>query len=101
MRQEITDALSSVTTSAVIATNKAGMLPGMQVVADMFSPAADFAGSAKWQTSVDGTTWVDAGVAFTTDGFNTQTITLAQHLRLNCTARSAGSIQGRILSDIG
>jgi len=103
MKQKLTAVLSSVVAGATINTQEAGYLPGMQVVADMFAPAGAFSGSAKWQTSVDGTTWADAGSAFTTTtgGYNPQTITLAQFLRLNCTNFTSGSVQGRILSDIG
>lgn len=103
MKQKLTAVLSSAAAGTAINTMEAGYLPGMQVVADMFAPSGAFSGSAKWQTSVDGSTWTDAGSAFTTTGggISAQTITLAQYLRLNCTSYTSGSVQGRILSDIG
>ena len=103
MKQKITGALSSATNGATINTQEAGFLPGMQVVVDMFAPAGAFSGSSKWQSSVDGSTWVDTGSTFTTTGggFNTQTIVLAQYLRLVTPTYTSGSVQGRILSDIG
>lgn len=103
MKQKVTGTLSSAAADTAINTAEAGFLPGMQVVADIYCPAGAFSGSAKWQTSVDGTTWVDAGSAFTTTtgGQSSQTITLAQQLRLNCTSFTSGSVKGRILSDIG
>jgi hypothetical protein len=103
MKQKITAVLSSAANGATINTAEAGFLPGMQVVADIFVPAGAFVGTAKWQTSVDGSTWADAGSSFasTGDGFNTQTLTLAQYIRLVVSAYTSGSVQGRILSDIG
>lgn len=102
MKQKLTAVLASVVAGATINTQEAGLLPGMQVIADIFAPAGAFSGSAKWQTSVDGSTWTDAGSAYTTTtgGFVPQNITLAQYIRLNCTAFTSGSVQGRILSNI-
>lgn len=103
MLQRITGALTSAAASTAIATSTSGFLPGMQVVVDMFAPTnGAFSGTARWQTSVNGTTWTDVGTAFTTTGggFNTQTITLENFLRLNCSAYTSGAIQGRVLSDI-
>lgn len=102
MKQKITAAVTSAASSATINTNEAGFLPGMQVVADMFAPTGAFSGTAKWQTSIDGTTWVDAGTTFVTTagGVNTQSITLAQFARLTVTPYASGGVQGRLLSDI-
>lgn len=103
MLQRITGTLSSAAADAAISTSQAGFLPGMQVVVDMFAPAGAFSGTARWQTSVNGTNWTDVGTAFTTTtgGFNTQTITLENFIRLNCSSFASGSVRGRILSDIG
>ncbi len=103
MLQRTTGILTSATGSAAIAASQSGFLPGMQVVADIYAPTnGAFNGTARWQTSVDGTTWNDVGVAFTTTGggFNTQTITLSNFVRLNCSAFTSGAVQGRILSDV-
>lgn len=103
MKTKISGILSSATNGATINTQEAGFLPGMQVVADLFAPVGAFSGTAKWQTSVDGTTWVDAGSSWVTTagGLNTQILTLAQFLRVVTSAYASGSVQGRILSDIG
>jgi hypothetical protein len=103
MKQKSTAILSSATNGATINTQEAGFLPGMQVVVDLFAPVGAFSGTAKWQTSVDGTTWVDAGSSWVTTagGLNTQVITLAQFIRIVTSAYASGSVQGRILSDIG
>lgn len=102
MKQKITNILSSATNGTAINTQEAGFLPGMQVVADLYAPVGAFSGTVKWQTSIDGTTWVDAGTPWVTTagGVNTQTITLAQQIRHVTTAYASGSVQGRILSDI-
>lgn len=100
MKQKITAVLASVVAGATINTQESGLLPGMQVVADLFAPTSTaFVGSAQWQTSVDGTTFTNVGSAFT-GGFLPQSIILAQYIRLNVTAFTSGSVQGRILSDI-
>lgn len=100
MKQKITAVLSSVVAGASIATIEAGFLPGVPVVADLFAPTSTaFVGSAIWQTSPDGTTWTNTGVAFT-GGFSPQTITLSNFVRLNVTAFTSGSVQGRLISDI-
>jgi hypothetical protein len=95
--------LSSVASDDAISTEVAGFLPGMQVPAFLTSPSADFAGSAIIQTSEDGSTWGTAtgAVAKTTDGTEIQVITLKQYVRLNVTARSAGSVQMTLLSNVG
>lgn len=103
MLQRITGTLTSAASSTSIPTSSSGFLPGMQVVVDVYAPTnGAFSGTVRWQTSVDGTTWDNVGVAFTTTGggFNTQNITLSNFIRLTCTAFTSGAVQGRILSDI-
>jgi hypothetical protein len=95
--------LSAVAAGATIETNKAGFLPGMTVPVIIGSPDAAFAGSAVVQTSEDGSTWGTASgaVAVTTAGLAIQQIVLKQYVRLNVTARTAGSVQATLLSDVG
>ncbi|MFD1121840.1 hypothetical protein ACFQ2T_04945 [Methylophilus flavus] len=103
MKQKQTAILSSAVNGATINTQEAGFLPGMQVVVDLYAPVGAFSGTVKSQTSVDGSTWVDAGTPWVTTagGLNSQVITLAQFFRIVTTAYASGSVQGRILSDIG
>lgn len=94
--------LASVVAGATINTREAGFLPGMQVPVVLGSPGGAFVGSAVVQTSQDGTTWATAtgATAVTAGGVNIQVITLAQFVRLNCTAYTSGNIQATFLSDI-
>ncbi len=94
--------LASVVAGATISTTEAGFLPGMQVPVVLGSPGGAFVGSAIVQTSQNGTTWATAtgAVAVTAGGVNIQNITLAQFVRLNCTAYTSGNIQATFLSDI-
>ena len=103
MKTKISAALTSAVAGATINTTEAGFLPGMKVVADLFAPTGAFSGTAKWQVSVDGTTWTDPGANFVTTagGLWVQEITLQNFARINCTAFTSGSVQGRLLSDIG
>ena len=85
-------ALAAVSSSTAIATNKGGYLPGETVGILLSSPAGAFAGAAQVQTSVDGTTWNNAGVATANAGVSLQAIRLENFIRLNCTAVTAGSV---------
>ncbi|MBA3588190.1 hypothetical protein [Methylibium sp.] len=100
MRQLDLGTLAAVAVGTSFSTQGAGFLPGELAVARIFSPGGAFAGSAKIQTSPDGTTWTDAGVAVTggTDSF---TVTLSGFARLNCTARTAGSVKAVLENSIG
>ena len=102
MRQKITTEITAAAASTAISTLEAGFLPGVDVIADIFAPLGAFAGTARWQTSPDNVTWSNVGVdvVLTTGGFNTQTIRLAQWVRLNVSAFTSGRVGGRLLSDI-
>lgn len=101
MRQKLTTALSSVTSSPGIKSDGEGYLSNVGVVADIYSTgAAAFVGSCQWQTSPDNVTFSNTGVAFTGGTFNTQNITLNEYVRLNVTAYTSGTIQGRYFTDI-
>lgn len=103
MKSLITAVVTSAAASAALDTNEAGLLPGMTVDAEIVAPTGAFSGTARWQTSEDGSTWTDVGADFVTTagGTNFQKITLAQHIRLNCSAFTSGKVQGRILSNVG
>lgn len=103
MKSKITTIVSSAAASDAISTQDAGFLPGMEVDVEAFAPVGAFSGTARWQTSQDGTSWTDAGANWVTTagGLNVQKITLAQYLRLNCSAFTSGSVQGRALSNVG
>lgn len=102
MKAKNTAIVNSVAASASIATSEAGFLPGMTAVCDIYSTDGAFAGTAQWQTSADGTTWGNQGTSFvsTAGAFNRQNITLSNFIRLNVSARTAGAVQGSIVSDI-
>jgi hypothetical protein len=93
--------LAAVAAGSTVNTQGLGFLPGDTVVA-MFSSvaAAAFAGSAQIQTSPDGTNWTNVGSAFV-GASDTQAITLSHYVRLNCTARSAGSVKAVLVNEIG
>lgn len=94
--------LAAVAAGTSIATTGLGFLPGESVKAEIFSPGGAFVGSARMQTSVDGTTWTDVGPAVhTTAGYNTFMITLANFIRLNMTAFTSGSLKAVVINDIG
>lgn len=91
--------LSSVAAGTSTATSGAGFLPGDTVVASIFSPGGAFSGSAQIQTSPDGTNWTNVGRAVTA-GADEFEIVLSHFVRLNCTARSAGSVRAALKSSI-
>ena len=93
--------LTAVAAGTAIATQGLGFLPGETAKAEIFSPDALFAGSAQIQTSPDGTTWTNVGVAHTSAGYNTFMITLSNWIRLNATARTAGTVKAVVFDDIG
>jgi hypothetical protein len=93
--------LSAVAAGASTPTQGNGFLPGESAKLEIFSPDAAFAGSAQVQTSVDGTTWTNVGVAHTSAGYNSYMITLTNYIRLNATARTAGSVKAVVFDDIG
>lgn len=94
--------LSSAVAGATINTSEAGFLPGMQVAAIIGSPGGAFSGTARLQTSQDGSAWSNAvgSADVTAGGVNVQVITLAQFVRLNVSAYTSGNIQATLLSDI-
>ena len=101
MRQKLTTALSSIVPSTAIKSDGEGYLNNVGVVADIYSTgAAAFVGSCQWQTSPDNVTFTNTGVAFAGGTFNTQNITLNEYVRLNVTAYTSGTIQGRYFTDI-
>jgi hypothetical protein len=94
--------LAAVAAGASLATTGLGFLPGESVKAEIFSPNGAFVGTARIQTSVDGTVWTDVGPAtHTTPGFNTYMITLANFIRLNCTAFTSGNVKAVVVNEIG
>lgn len=93
--------LIAVAAGTSFATNGLGFLPGESVKAEIFSPDALFAGSAQIQTSPDGTTWTNVGTAHASAGYNTFMIVLSNYVRLNATARTAGTVKAVLFDDIG
>lgn len=93
--------LSAVAAGTSTQVNGNGFLPGELVKVEIFSPDGAFAGSAQVQTSPDGSTWTNVGTAHTSVGYNTFMITLNSYVRLNATARTAGSVKAVIFNDIG
>lgn len=92
--------LSAVSAGDAVTTQSAGMLPGETVPVLLSSPDGAFAGSAQLQTSPDGATWTNVGTAHASAGAQIQAITLSNYLRLNCTARSAGTVAAVALNDL-
>lgn len=93
---------TSVAAGTSFPTAGSGFLPGESVKAEIFAPTGAYVGSARIQTSVDGTTWVDVGpAAHTTPGYNTFMITLTNFVRLNGTAFTSGSLKAILFNDIG
>jgi hypothetical protein len=99
MRMLDLGSLSAVAAGSTITTKGTGFLPGETVVAHIVSPGGAFAGSAQIQTSVDGTSWTNVGSAVT-GGTDVQSITLSNFVRLNCTARSAGTVKAVLTNAI-
>lgn len=90
--------LSSVTTSTALELNTTPFIQGNNAKVAFSSPAADFAGSAKLQGSDDNSSWSDiSGTTVTTGGGAYVAILLPKYIRLNCTARSAGTIVATLL----
>lgn len=93
--------LSAVAAGTSFPTAGLGFLPGETVAAQFASvAAAAFAGSAQIQTSPDNSNWTNVGSAFIGSA-DTQLITLSNYVRLNCTARSAGSVKAVLINEIG
>lgn len=107
MKFKQTALLASVTTG-VITGGENGFLPGQEVIVTLQNPTATaFAGTAAIQTLV-GSTWTSQNLV---DGNNTisalpaggtwrQKITMQDSIRLNVTARSAGSILMSVETDV-
>lgn len=94
--------LAAVAAGATFSTTGLGFLPGESVKAEIFSPNGAFVGTARIQTSVDGTVWTDVGPAnHTTPGYNTFMIVLSNFIRLNCTAFTSGNVKAAAINDIG
>ena len=100
MRIATIGSLAAVSSSASLATQGLGLLPGEIIPVLLSSPDGLFAGSAQVQTSVDGTVWNNAGVAHTSVGAQIVSVTLQNFIRLNCTARTAGTVAAVGLNDI-
>lgn len=93
--------LAAVASGTSFPTRGLGFLPGEPAVVNFASvAAAAFAGSAQVQTSPDNTNWTNVGSAFVGSA-DTQQITLSNYVRLNCTARSAGSVKATLVNEIG
>lgn len=92
--------LSAVAAGSSASTQGLGFLPGDTCLAHVMSPGGAFAGSAQIQTSVDGTTWNNAGNAVTA-GSDMFSIKLENYVRLNATARTAGTVKAVLMNDIG
>lgn len=92
--------LAAVAAGTSFSTTGLGFLPGDTVKAEVMSPGGAFAGSAQIQTSPDGTTWSNVGNAVT-GGSDTFLIPLSNFVRLNATARTAGSVKAVLVADIG
>lgn len=92
--------LSSVTTATVVATGTTPNIQGRSGVVILRSAAGDFAGAAKVQGSDDNTNWSDiSGASIAGPGVVLVNFTVPKYLRLNCTARSAGTVTADILGD--
>jgi hypothetical protein len=91
--------LSSVTTSTAIELKTTPFIQGNTAKVLLSSPGADFAGSAKLQGSDDNSTWADiSGTTVTAGGAVQVELKLHKYIRLNCTARSAGTIVANLAS---
>lgn len=101
MRTTSIGSLAAVAASAAVACDKGGLLVGEKVPVLISSPDGAFAGSAQIQTSPDATTWTNVGTAHASAGAQIQEITLSSHIRLNCTARTAGTVAAVAISTIG
>lgn len=101
MRTTSIGSLAAVAASTGVACDKGGLLVGEKVPVLLSSPDAAFAGSAQLQTSPDNATWTNVGTAVTTAGTQVQEITLSSFIRLNCTARTAGTVAAVAIGSIG
>lgn len=82
-------------------TNGLGFLPGETAKVEIFSPDAAFAGTAQVQTSPDNSVWTSVGPVLSGGGFNTAMIQLSNYVRLNPTARTAGTVRAVLVNEIG
>lgn len=92
--------LVAIAAGTTTATSQGSFLPGQKVVCHIVSPGGAFAGSAQVQTSPEGTVWTNVGAAVI-GGADAMEITLSNFARLNCTARTAGSVKAVLTTSIG
>ena len=100
MRYTLVGSLAAVAVGATVTTQSAGLLPGETVGVLVSSPDGLFAGSAQLQTSVDNVTFTNAGTAMTANGVKINVIRLENFIRLNCTARTAGTVEAVIVGAV-
>lgn len=110
MKIKQTAVVSTTTPSAALnlgapaGTNENGYGLGQSVVAQITSATVGFVGTVKWQSSLDGTTWVDAGASWVPTAAGAQNIQaltiVAPYYRLNATIVTAGNVIGTLFSDV-
>jgi hypothetical protein len=101
MRVLLVGSLAAVAASAALQTQTNGILPGEAIAVVVSSPDGLFAGSAQLQTSPDNVTWTNVGAAMTANGAKVNAIVADRFIRLNCTARTAGTIEATIIATTG
>ena len=90
--------LTSATTSTAVQLTATPFLPKNSARVQMHSTTGAFSGSAKLQSSDDGSTWSDvSGTTVTGAGVvNVNIASLARYYRLNCTSYTSGSISATL-----
>lgn len=101
MRFVLVASLAAVSASTGVSTQSGGMLPGETVGVLLSSPDGAFAGSGQLQTSPDNATWTNVGTAQASVGTKINIIALDRFIRLNVTARTAGTLEAVIIGNPG
>ena len=102
MRIVLVGSLAAVAASAAVPTQSNGMLLGETAAVVVSSPDGLFAGSGQVQTAPEAAgPWANAGAAMTANGTKVNAILLDRFIRLNVTARTAGTLEATIVATTG
>ena len=101
MRVVLIGSVAAVASSVAIATQSNGMLPGETICVIVSSPDGAFAGSGQLQTSPDNITFTNVGAVAAASATKVNAIVADRFIRLNVTARTAGTLEAVIVGTTG